>query len=45
MGDKNNIQLIIVANNEEKPAGGIYLTDEIYGELEEIVGNDNIRID
>ena len=45
LGDKNNIQLIIVANNEEKPAGGIYLTDEIYGELEEIVGNDNIRID
>lgn len=43
-GDKNNIQLIIITEDQEKPAGGIYLTDAIFSELQEIVGQENIKI-
>ena len=43
-GDKNNIQLIIITETGEKPAGGIYLTDAIFTELQEIVGQENIKI-
>ena len=32
-GDKNNIQVIIVNNGEEKPAGGIFFKEELLSEI------------
>ena len=41
-GDKNNINVAIKVNEEIKPCGQIYLTDEILKVFEEIVGKENI---
>ena len=43
-GDRNNIQVIIVSNGEEKPAGGIFYSEELLNQIQEIVGNDNANI-
>lgn len=43
-GDKNNINVQVKVNDELKPCGQIYLTDEILGIFEEIVGKENIKI-
>ena len=44
-GDKNNIYVKIIDREKEALAGGIYLTKEIFEELQEIVGLNNIFIE
>ena len=44
VGDKNNTQVIIVNNDKELPAGGLFLNEEILMQLKEIVGQENIYI-
>ena len=41
-GDKNNTQVEIVNGENVSPAGGLYITKDIYAELQEIVGVNNI---
>ena len=40
-GEKNNIAVAIKINNELKPCGAIYLTEEILKIFQEIVGKEN----
>ena len=44
MGEKSNIGIQIKENDEIKPAGGIYLTDEILAELKNVIGADRINL-
>ena len=43
-GDKNNIAIFVKEKEELKPCGGIYLTDEIRKQFEEIVGAERVNI-
>lgn len=43
-GDRANVKLQIVDNGEVKPCGGIYLTDRILAEFEEIVTKSNLNL-
>ncbi len=43
-GDKNNIQVQINQNEEIKPCGSIYLTNNILKEFEEILGKENVFV-
>lgn len=43
-GDKNNIAINIKENEEIKPCGGIYITDEIKRQFEEIVGTERVKL-
>ncbi len=42
-GDKNNTALCVKENDEIKPCGGIYLTQNILNEFEELVGSGRIK--
>ncbi len=44
MGDRANIKLEIVEEEQVKPCGGIYMTQQILEQFEEIVGKDNILL-
>lgn len=44
MGDRNNIAIQIVNEDRTDNAGGIYLTDAILKELQEIVGIENVKV-
>lgn len=43
-GDKNNINVQIKVNEELKPCGQIYLTEEILGVFEDIIGQDSVNV-
>ena len=43
-GDKNNIAIFVNEKEELKPCGGIYLTNEIRKQFEEIVGAERVNI-
>ena len=43
-GDKNNINVQIKVNDEYKPCGQMYVTDEIIEVLKEIVGEEKVEI-
>ena len=43
-GDKNNIAISVKEKEELKPCGGIYLTNEIRKQFEEIVGAERVSI-
>ena len=43
-GDRVNISMVIEQNGEQKPAGSIYLTEEILENLQEIAQKENIKI-
>ena len=43
-GDNNNIILQIENQQTKTPAGGIYLTQEILKEFEELIGQENVSI-
>ena len=45
MGEKNNIAIQIVDGNEVKPAGGIYLNDAILAELQEVAGENRVKLE
>ena len=42
-GDRANVRLEIVQNDERKPCGGIYMTNQILEQFEEIVGKENVE--
>lgn len=42
-GDRANVRLEIVQNGERKPCGGIYMTNQILEQFEEIVGKENVE--
>ena len=42
-GEQNNIRVMVKINEELKPCGAIYLTDEILKVFEEIVGKENCQ--
>lgn len=44
-GDKNNINVQIRIGEETKPCGQIYLTEEILGLFQNILGRNQVRID
>jgi DNA polymerase-3 subunit alpha len=44
-GDMNNISVKIKINEELKPCGAIYITDEILKVFETILGKDRIKIE
>jgi len=43
-GEMNNIQLQIINGEKKDMAGGIYITDEILKELNEIIGEEQVKI-
>lgn len=43
-GDKNNINVQIKVNEELKPCGQIYLTEEILNVFEDIIGKENVYL-
>ena len=43
-GEQNNISVMIKINDDLKPCGAIYLTDEILKIFQEIVGKENCII-
>ena len=43
-GDRNNMRVQIVDNEGVKPCGAIYLSNEILGEFEEILGKENVKL-
>ncbi len=43
-GDNNNLQVIIVNQAEEKPAGGIFYQNDLLQQIQEIVGQENAKI-
>jgi DNA polymerase-3 subunit alpha len=43
-GERNNIAIMVKENDELKPCGGIYLTEEIQKQFEEIVGKTRVSI-
>ena len=44
-GDTNNIQVEIINNEQKSPAGGLLITEAILKELQEIVGEENAKIE
>ena len=44
MGDKNNTQIVIINEEKELPAGGIFLNEKVFEEIKEIVGQENVSI-
>ena len=44
-GDRVNVKLEILENGESKPCGGIFLTDKILKEFEEIVSKENLILE
>ena len=44
MGEKNNIAIQIIDNEQIKPAGGIYLNESILKELQEIAGENRVKL-
>lgn len=42
-GDRANVKLEIVQDGETKPCGGIYMTNQILEQFEEIVGKENVE--
>ena len=44
-GDRNNIVVQVKDNDENKPCGKIYLTDEILSVFQEILGKEKVTID
>ena len=44
-GDLNNIQLKIINDGKEDLAGGIYITDEILLEFENLIGKERVKIE
>lgn len=43
-GDKNNVPVVIINGERHDPAGGLYVTKDILEELQEIVGQENAKI-
>ena len=43
-GDKNNINVQIKVNDDSKPCGQIYLTDQIQEVFEDILGRENVEV-
>lgn len=43
-GEKNNIAIFIKENDEQKPCGAIFLTDEIIKQFKEIIGENRVII-
>ena len=43
-GDRNNMPIFVKEKEELKPCGGIYLTDEIKVQFEEIVGGERVSL-
>lgn len=43
-GDKNNMPVIIEVEQEMKPCGQIYCTEEILKVFEDIIGKENVRV-
>ncbi len=43
-GDRNNIKVKIQIDNEEKPCGAIYITDQILQVFKDILGNENVKV-
>lgn len=43
-GDRANVKLEIVQDGATKPCGGIYMTNKILEQFEEIVGKENIKL-
>ena len=43
-GDKNNVPVVIINGERNDPAGGLYVTKDILEELQEIVGQENAKI-
>lgn len=44
-GDKNNVPVVIINKERHDPAGGLYVTKDILEELQEIVGQENAKIE
>lgn len=44
-GDKNNVPVVIINGERHDPAGGLYVTKDILEELQEIVGQENAKIE
>ena len=44
MGEKSNIQIQIQENDNIKPAGGIYLTDDILKELQNLLNKERVKV-
>ena len=44
-GDKNNINVFVKVNGEEKSCGQIYLTDDILEIFKLIIGNENVMVE
>lgn len=43
-GERNNMQVQVVENNEIKPCGLIYLNEEILEEFKKLIGDDRVKI-
>lgn len=43
-GEKNNMAVQVVENDEVKPCGGIYLTPEIVTQFEELMGKESVNL-
>ena len=43
-GDRANVRLEIVQDGQVKPCGGIFMTNQILEQFEEIVSKDNIKM-
>ena len=44
-GDKNNVPVVIINGERHDPAGELYVTKDILEELQEIVGQENAKIE
>ena len=44
-GDKNNMPIQIINGDKKDLAGGIYITDTILSELQELIGKERIKIE
>ena len=44
-GDKNNVPVVIINGERNDSAGGLYVTKDILEELQEIVGQENAKIE
>ena len=44
-GDRNNVPVVIINNENKMPAGGIFLNGNTIDEIKEIVGQENINLE
>jgi len=44
-GDKNNMKIYVIDNNELKPCGAIYATEQVIKEFVEILGKDRVVVE